>query len=65
MEALIVTLLQFLALLGIAVLLRYGQQRIAHLIRRRRVRKILREARVLRQPIPMRRPTAPTGRDAA
>jgi hypothetical protein len=43
MEALIVTLLQIVALFGIAVIGRYGYQRIAHLIRRRRIRKILRE----------------------
>jgi hypothetical protein len=69
MPELIVWLLQLLALFGIAVVLRYGQQRIGHLIRRRRVRKVLREAResarVIRQPDAWRRPTASTDKDAA
>jgi hypothetical protein len=43
MAELIVTLLQIVALFGIAVIGRSIYQRIRHLIRRRRIRKLLRE----------------------
>jgi hypothetical protein len=66
MPELIVWLLQLLALFGIAVVGRYGQQRIGHLIRRYRVGKEKElAAREVRQPIPWRRPTASTDKDAA